>query len=60
MRYQTSAEVSPVVGIVKEPPVLPGVSGMNGCVCDSWWKSTRQVKALGGSVPSCGSLPLPE
>ena len=48
MRYQTLAAVSPVVGIVNEPPVAPLVAGTNGCVCVSWWKSTCQVNALGG------------
>ena len=57
MRYQTLADVSPVVGIVNEPLVAPLVGGMNGCVCVSWWKSTCQVNARAGSVPSSGSVP---
>ena len=59
MRYQTLADVSPVVGIWNVPPVMPLVSGMNGCVCVSWWKSTRHVNALAGSVPSSGSVAVP-
>jgi len=30
IRYQTLAEVSPVTGMTKEPPVDPLVGGMNG------------------------------
>lgn len=49
-----------MVGIVKVPPCAPVVAAMNGCVCVSWWKSTRQVKALAASAPSSGSEPVPE
>jgi hypothetical protein len=35
MRYQTFADVSPVVGIVKEPERAPVVEARNGCVCVS-------------------------
>ena len=31
MRYQTLADVSPVVGIVNEPLLAPLVGAMNGC-----------------------------
>ncbi len=60
MRYQTLAAVSPVVGMVNEPLVAPDVGAMNGCECVSWWKSTCHVKALAGSVPDSGSVPVPE
>ena len=33
---------------------LPGVGARNGCVCVSWWRSTRQLRLDGGSVPSSG------
>ena len=58
-RYHTFEDVSPTSGTVKVPPVCPLVGGMKGCRCSSWWKSTRQVKALAGSVPSSASVPLP-
>ncbi len=61
MRYHTLAEVSPVVGTTKLPLVTPLVVGRKGCECVSWWKSTRQLKALAGKVvgvPS-GSVPVP-
>ena len=59
MRYQTMAAVSPRVAMVNEPVYEPVVDGTCGWVCVSWWKSTRQVKALAGSVPSSGSVPVP-
>ena len=60
MRYQTLAAVSPEVGIVNEPVLrAAGRRGTNGWVCVSWWKSTRQVKALAGRVPSSVSVPVP-
>jgi hypothetical protein len=59
-RYQTLAAVSPVVGMVKLPEVMPVVGCRNGCVCVSWWKSICQVKAEAGSMPSSGSAPVPE
>ena len=59
MRYQTLVSGCPVVGTVNEPLVAPVVDGMNGCECVSWWKSTRQVKALAGSVPFSGSVAVP-
>ena len=39
--------------------VTPLVEGTKGCRCSSWWKSTRQVKALAGSVPSSASVARP-
>ena len=59
MRYQTLAAVSPVVGIANDPLVAPVVGGDERMVCVSWWKSTCHVKALAGSVPSSGSVPVP-
>ena len=56
IRNQTFAEISPCVGTVNEPLVMPVVAGMNGWKCVSWWKSTRQVKALAGSAPFSGSF----
>src|SRR5687767_1062336 len=60
IRYHTSAENSPVVGMVNEPEREPLVGWMKGWVWSAWWKSTRQVKALAGSVPSSASEPVPE
>src|SRR5262245_9763195 len=59
MRYQTFALVSPLVGMVKEPLFAPVVSGTKGWKWVSWWKSTRQMKADAGSVPSSKSLAFP-
>ncbi len=42
-RYQTFVAVSPLVGIVNDPPVTPLSGATNGWVCASWWKSTCQV-----------------
>jgi hypothetical protein len=54
------ADVSPLFGIGNVPLAMPVVFSMAGCVCVSWWKSMRQASAEGGSVPSSGSLALPE
>src|SRR6185295_2538102 len=51
---------SPRSGIVNVPEVTPLVGGMNGGTCISWWRSTRQVNAPGGSAPSSGSVAVPE
>ena len=59
MRYQTFAEVSPMVGTTKEPPVTPLVGGTKGCECVSWWKSTCHVNALAGRAPCSGSVAVP-
>jgi hypothetical protein len=61
MRYQTFARSWPPGGVlVKEPALIPLVGGRNGCEWVSCWKSACQVKALGGSVPSSASVPVPE
>ena len=60
MRYHTFAEVSPVVGMTKEPVLAPLVGGTKGWKWVSWWKSTHQVKALGGRLPFSKSVPVPE
>ena len=52
-------DVSPRLGMMNEPPVEPLVAGRNGRICPLTWKSTRQVKALGGRLPSSGSVPVP-
>ena len=59
MRYHTLAAVSPRSGTVNLPLLTPLVDGTKGCRWLSWWKSTRQVKALSGNVPSSASVPRP-
>ncbi len=39
--------------------MAPVHGAMNGCVCVSWWNTTSHSKALAGSVPSSGSVPVP-
>ncbi len=48
----------PLVGIVNVPLFTP-VTGVPGWTWPSWRKSMFQVKALAGSVPSSGSVPVP-
>ena len=60
IRYHTLAAVSPVVGMVKVPPVAPVVGSTKGWAWSAWWKSTRQVNAAAGRLPSSGSTPVPE
>ncbi len=59
-RYQTFAEVSPLLGMANVPLTMPTLSSMAGWVCVSWWKSIRHVNALAGRVPSSASVPVPE
>ena len=59
-RYQTFAEVSPLLGMANVPLMMPTLSSMAGWVCVSWWKSIRHVNALAGRVPSSASVPVPE
>ena len=42
------------------PLVTPVVGVMNGCAWVSWWKSICHVKRDAGSVPSSGSVAVPE
>jgi hypothetical protein len=58
MRYHTSSFVSPTVGMVKLPEVIP-LYCWNGCVWMLWWKSIVHSYALAGSVPSSVSLAEP-
>src|SRR5687768_16277911 len=39
---------------------MPLIGWTKGWTCDSWCRSTRQVKALAGKAPCSGSLAVPE
>jgi hypothetical protein len=59
IRYQTLLDVSPDVGTSKQPLSTPVIGPRNGWVWVSWWKRMSHVNALGGRIPSSGSLPVP-